>query len=61
MPTYHYKCFDCNEVEARFHWMSEKPEIICPKCGKRMERGIAGCSIIIPLDLDIDKCINDGW
>lgn len=33
MPTYDYKCNDCNESFEKFHGMSESPEVSCPSCG----------------------------
>ena len=33
MPTYDYKCNDCNESLEQFHGMNDSPEVPCPSCG----------------------------
>ncbi|MCD6287692.1 MAG: zinc ribbon domain-containing protein [Candidatus Hydrogenedentes bacterium] len=32
MPTYEYECRKCGHVFEKFHSMSEKPRVRCPKC-----------------------------
>jgi putative FmdB family regulatory protein len=38
MPTYDYKCVDCDLVQEEFHRISENPTILCSKCGKQMKK-----------------------
>ena len=40
MPTYDYECRECGKVFEKFHAMSAKPRVKCPKCG-------AGCKKLI--------------
>lgn len=37
-----YECPDCKEVKEVQHGMSENPDIICPKCQKKMTKVITG-------------------
>ena len=41
MPTYAYRCEKCGEFETT-QKISEEPLSKCPKCGKKVERLIAG-------------------
>jgi len=38
MPTYEYKCNNCNYVFEMTQKMSDEPIKICPKCGKDIKR-----------------------
>lgn len=42
MPTYDYKCEECDKVFEEFHGMTEEPEVICPICGGSTRRMIGG-------------------
>jgi len=33
MPTYDYKCNNCQKVFEMFHRINENPQIHCPSCG----------------------------
>ena len=48
MPTYDYKCKDCEHTWEEFQSITAKPTKKCPKCGKRKaERQIGpGAGII---------------
>jgi len=38
MPTYEYKCNNCNYAFEMTQKMSDEPVKICPKCGKDIKR-----------------------
>ncbi|NQU04829.1 MAG: zinc ribbon domain-containing protein [Calditrichaeota bacterium] len=38
MPTYEYKCLDCNHKVEYFQWMTEEPRTKCPRCNGRLVR-----------------------
>lgn len=38
MPTYDYKCSECDIVQEEFHTMLETPDIKCPECGEPMKK-----------------------
>jgi putative FmdB family regulatory protein len=38
MPTYDYKCKDCNYTFEIFQNMTAKPLENCPKCGGKLKR-----------------------
>lgn len=43
MPTYDYKCTDCEHVQEVMHRMSEKPKVKCEKCSsKKMVKQLSG-------------------
>ena len=42
MPTYDYKCFDCDNEFEHFQSMSDIPIKICPKCNGKVRRLISG-------------------
>jgi len=43
MPTYDYKCEDCENVQEVVHRMSESPKVVCEKCkSKKMFKMISG-------------------
>ena len=44
MPTYDYKCLDCNYTFEQFQRISEESLSICPKCGGRIKRLIGAGS-----------------
>ena len=47
MPTYDYKCKDCQHAFEEFHSMSAKPVKKCPECGGKVIRLIGiGAGII---------------
>ena len=47
MPTYEYECQECGEVFEKFHKMTQKPRVKCPKCGGRAKKLIGtGAGII---------------
>jgi len=47
MPTYEYKCDDCDYVFEKLQPITDDPIRICPKCGGRIRRLIgAGTGLI---------------
>ena len=47
MPTYEYKCQKCGKVFEKFHKMTERPRVKCPKCGAKAKKLIGtGAGII---------------
>ena len=38
MPTYEYKCLDCNYVFEEFQKMTDEPLTKCPKCNGKLKR-----------------------
>ena len=48
MPTYEYKCDNCDYYFEEFQNITEKPLRLCPHCGKRKLRRLisAGAGII---------------
>ena len=38
MPTYEYKCTNCNYTFENFQSMTAEPLIKCPECGGRLKR-----------------------
>ncbi|HPQ39316.1 MAG TPA: zinc ribbon domain-containing protein [bacterium] len=47
MPTYEYKCDDCDYVFEKLQLMTDEPIEICPKCGGHVRRLIgAGGGLI---------------
>jgi putative FmdB family regulatory protein len=47
MPTYDYQCDKCGSHSEKFEKMTDKPRGICPKCGGKTRRLIAGGSGVI--------------
>jgi len=47
MPTYDYKCTNCENVFEKFHGMNESPEILCPECNAISKKKISlGAGIV---------------
>ncbi len=42
MPTYDYKCLDCEYSFEEFQKMTDEPLKICPKCNGKLKRLIGG-------------------
>ena len=42
MPTYEYKCNNCEEIFERFQKITDPPLEECPVCGGRLTRLISG-------------------
>ncbi len=43
MPTYEYKCFDCEHAMEHFQKITDNPLKTCPSCGKEsLKRGPGG-------------------
>jgi putative FmdB family regulatory protein len=38
MPTYEYKCLDCNYIFEEFQKMTDAPLTKCPKCNGKLKR-----------------------
>ncbi len=38
MPTYDYKCLDCNYTFEEFQKMTDDPLEVCPKCKGKLKR-----------------------
>jgi putative FmdB family regulatory protein len=47
MPTYEYKCKDCDYTFEKFQSMKDKPIEKCPKCEGRVQRLISGGAGVI--------------
>lgn len=48
MPTYDYKCTECNYYYEAFHKISQEPLKECPKCHKpALKRGIGGQNAVL--------------
>jgi putative FmdB family regulatory protein len=48
MPTYEYKCDDCNHHFEKSQGMTETPVKICPECGGTVKRLVsAGSGFIL--------------
>lgn len=46
MPTYDFRCADCNHKFSVFVTISERDKVICPECGsKKVEQLFTGCSV----------------
>ena len=47
MPTYEYRCRNCDHTFEKFQNMTDKPLSKCPKCGHKVQRLIgAGAGVI---------------
>jgi putative FmdB family regulatory protein len=44
MPTYEYKCLDCDEVFEEFQKITDPPITKCRRCGGEVKRLISGGS-----------------
>ena len=42
MPTYEYKCNNCEEIFEYFHKITDPPVTECPVCGGELTRLISG-------------------
>ena len=42
MPTYEYKCNECEHEFEAFQMITEEPVKICPTCGGKVRRIISG-------------------
>lgn len=42
MPTYEYKCSQCNTVTEETHKMTEDVLVICDKCNEKKIRVVSG-------------------
>jgi len=38
MPTYDYKCLDCDYTFEEFQKMTDEPLAVCPKCNGKLKR-----------------------
>jgi putative FmdB family regulatory protein len=47
MPTYEYKCPDCEDIIEVNHSMNEKKDIDCKQCNTRTTKIISRCSFAI--------------
>jgi putative FmdB family regulatory protein len=47
MPTYDYKCLDCNYTFEEFQKMTDEPLEICPDCKGKLKRMIGTGSVPI--------------
>lgn len=41
MPTYDYKCIKCGNTFELFHGISERPQVVCSKCGSIAQKQIS--------------------
>jgi putative FmdB family regulatory protein len=44
MPTYEYKCLECEKVFEEFQLITEPPVAVCKYCGGEVKRLISGGS-----------------
>lgn len=44
MPTYDYKCLECNFTFEEFQKMTDEPLEVCPSCDGKIKRLIGGGS-----------------
>lgn len=42
MPTYQYRCTECEHEFEEFQSISDPPITVCPECGGRTQRVISG-------------------
>lgn len=42
MPTYEYRCTQCENTFEKFQRMSDEPGAECPACGSASERQLSG-------------------
>ena len=47
MPTYDYQCLSCSHTFEKFHAMNYSEKIVCPLCGKMVQKKIAKGSGLI--------------
>ena len=47
MPTYEYKCKDCDYTFEKFQSMKDKPIAKCPKCDGNVQRLISSGAAVI--------------
>ncbi len=47
VPTYEYECQECGEVFEKFHKMTQRPRVKCPKCRGKAKKLIGTGSGII--------------
>lgn len=47
MPTYDYKCPECDQIEEIKHSIHKNPKYKCSNCGTKMERQISMGSYVI--------------
>jgi len=43
MPTYEYRCPDCNYEFEEFQLITAEPIKLCPKCAKKNVQRLIGC------------------
>ena len=66
MPTYEYKCSECDHEFEEFQAISAPPITICPSCGGKTERVISGGAGLIFKGsgfyiTDYKKANNKAW
>lgn len=66
MPTYEYRCTECNHEFEEFQAISDAPVTICPSCGGKTERVISGGAGLIFKGsgfyiTDYKKANNKAW
>jgi putative FmdB family regulatory protein len=47
MPTYEYKCKECNHSFEAFQSMKDEPLSVCPECGGLVRRVLSGGAGVI--------------
>ncbi|MES0488527.1 MAG: FmdB family zinc ribbon protein [Leptospirales bacterium] len=40
MPTYDYKCSECDSVFEKFHGINDSPNVECPECSSSAKKQI---------------------
>jgi len=46
MPTYGYRCGECDHEFDKFHSMKAEDVIYCPECGKESKRLMSSANVI---------------
>jgi putative FmdB family regulatory protein len=46
VPTYEYKCPECNRTRVVHHNITHEPQVLCLVCHKTMNKGFGGGSAI---------------
>lgn len=58
MPTYTYKCYECDKIQEESHGMNDTPSIKCNICGSLTKKIITASTIQLPVEFNIN-CIDD--
>ena len=61
MPTYEYKCENCDHLFEHFQTMTSKPLRKCPECGKNLGRmpGLSKLNFCPCCGVSMDQKLKD--